>query len=226
MKLLHNRSLLATLVIAVAAAFLFLNFQNKPQPMLNINNDDYEAEWKEIDALDKQNLPKSALEKVVALHEKAKKDKNAPQIIKTLIFRGKYQSQLEEDGLVQAIYRMETEIAEADFPTKSLLQSMLAEMYQNYLQNNRWKFQNRTTAVDFKSEDIRTWTIEQLVDKTGELYFASLKNKKTRQVKIDDFDAILTKGHNNAGIRPTLYDFLANRAIDYFKNVSIKWRIR
>jgi uncharacterized protein YfaS (alpha-2-macroglobulin family) len=218
MKLLHNRSLLATLVIAVAAAFLFLNFQNKPQPMLNINNDDYEAEWKEIDALDKQNLPKSALEKVVALHKKAKKDENAPQIIKTLIFRGKYQSQLEEDGLVQAIYRMETEIAEADFPTKSLLQSMLAEMYQNYLQNNRWKFQNRTTAVDFKSEDIRTWTIEQLVDKTGELYFASLKNKKTRQVKIDDFDAILTKGHNNAGIRPTLYDFLANRAIDYFKN--------
>ncbi|MFT4761755.1 MAG: hypothetical protein ACI9XO_004283 [Paraglaciecola sp.] len=218
MKLLHRNSIFVTLAIAVAAAFLFLNFQNKPQTMLTINNGDYEVEWREIDSLDQQNLPKSALEKVVALHEKAQQENNPPQIIKTLIYRGKYQSQLEEDGLVQAIYRMEEEITAADFPTQSLLESMLAEMYQNYLENNRWKFQNRTTAVDFKSEDIRTWTIEQLVDKTGELYFASLENKRTRNVEIKDFDAILSTGKNHNGIRPTLYDFLANRAIDYFKN--------
>jgi len=213
-----NRSLLATIAIALTAAVLFFNFQNKPQTMLPVNNENYEAEWKEIDSLDQQRLPKSALEKVETLLERARKEDNAPQVIKALIYRGKYQSQLEEDGLVKAIYRMEEEIEQADFPEKSLLESMLAEMYQQYLNNNRWKFQNRTTPVDFQSEDIRTWTIEQLIDKSGALYLASLEEKRTARMKIEDFSAILSKGRNVLGLRPTLYDFLAHRAINYFSN--------
>ena len=56
------------------------------QPM-NFNKDDYQNEWKEIQALDDKALPKSALEKVELLFAKATKDNNPSQIIKTTVYR-------------------------------------------------------------------------------------------------------------------------------------------
>ena len=70
---------------------------------------DYAAEWKTIDSLEKQGLPKSALEAVESLYTKVKEEGNAAQEIKCLLYRSKYQSQLEEDGLIKAIYRMQEE---------------------------------------------------------------------------------------------------------------------
>ena len=89
--------------------------------MLNLSGSDYAAEWKTIDSLAAQGLPKSALEKTEALYERAKRDNNPSQIIKTLIYRGRFQSELEEYGLVQAIDRLEQEVETADFPVKSIL---------------------------------------------------------------------------------------------------------
>ena len=47
---------------------------------------------------------------------------------------------------------------------------------------------------------------------------ASLKNEKLlQQTKLEPFDAIIIKG-NVRYLRPTLYDLLAHRALDYFKS--------
>ncbi len=207
------------IIFALLSAIFFISFQNtNPKPMLNLNDGDYTAEWKTIDSLEQQGLPKSALKKVEALYAKAKKENNPSQLIKTLIYKGKYESQLEEDGLVKAIFKLRKEMEEADFPVKPILQSMLAEMYQNYLSNHWWTFQNRTQTVQFQIEDIQTWTIEQLMDESAKWYLASLQNDQLKEVKIEDFEAITTGGKNNELLRPTLYDFLANRAIEYFRN--------
>ena len=130
---------------------------------------DYQKEWQEVEAFDNQGLPKSALEKVEQLYTRAKTDKNAPQIIKTLIYKSKYMSQLEEDGFVKAVARLEEEVAKAGFPEKPLLQSMLGELYSGYLDGNYWKMQGRSkVSGDFKNEDIRTWDIAKLNEKASQ----------------------------------------------------------
>ncbi|MBK9337167.1 MAG: hypothetical protein IPM98_11565 [Lewinellaceae bacterium] len=70
---------------------------------------DYASEWNTIDSLEKQGLFKSALERTEALHTRAKADRNGPQTIKTLLFRGKYSTMLEEDGFVKAVQILENE---------------------------------------------------------------------------------------------------------------------
>jgi uncharacterized protein YfaS (alpha-2-macroglobulin family) len=40
----------------------------------------------------------------------------------------------------------------------------------------------------------------------------------TKKIDLDRFDLILHKGENTDNLRPTLYDFLMNRAVDYFAN--------
>jgi hypothetical protein len=98
------------------------------------------------------------------------------------------------------------------------LTSILAESYWNYFQQNRYKFYNRTNTVNFKKDDIATWSIDDFHKKISALYLTSLKNEKLlQQTKLEPFDAIIIKG-NVRYLRPTLYDLLAHRALDYFKN--------
>ncbi len=188
---------------------------HQPPPFMKY---DFDRAWREIDSLEQQGLPKSALEKTEALLDAARSEKMPAQQIKALIYRGKFQSQLEEEGMPKAIYRFEQEIEKAEFPVKAIMQSMLAEMYQGYLDNNYWRFQNRTQTGEYKPDDLRTWSIEQLTKESSRLYWASLADPKLKSTDIGDFKILLTDGKNEEGLRPTLFDFLAHRAIDYFMN--------
>ena len=191
---------------------------NPENPMPAINDEKYLAEWKTIDSLENQGLPKSALEKLNELYEVVLKDRNPSQLIKCLIYRGKYESRLEEDGVANAIVKMQTEMDAATFPVKPLLQSMLAEMYSKYLNNNYYTFSDRTQTANFKSDDIKTWTVEQLVAESRKLYLQSVSNVASQEIEIAKFDAILIGDDKYKDFRPTLYDFLMHRAIDYLTN--------
>jgi hypothetical protein len=199
------------IVFVLTAIFFTLN-QLNAQKM-----NDYQKEWQEVEGFDNQGLPKSALEKVEQLYARAKADKNAPQIIKSLIYKSKYMSQLEEDGFVKAVARLEEEVAKAGFPEKPLLQSMLGELYSGYLDGNYWKMQGRSkVSADFKNEDIRTWDIAKLNEKASQYFRESLDDERTKSLNVKDLDAITTQGSDS--LRPTVYDFLAHRALAFLTN--------
>ncbi|HRI24331.1 MAG TPA: alpha-2-macroglobulin family protein [Ferruginibacter sp.] len=96
---------------------------------------------------------------------------------------------------------------------------MQAELFWEYLQNNRWKFYDRTRLAAEKSKDISTWSIEKLYATISQLYKASLQNEpQLKNTKMEGLDAIMVKGENTRYLRPTLYDFLAHRALKFFMN--------
>ncbi|MCA0237045.1 MAG: hypothetical protein LCH81_11740 [Bacteroidetes bacterium] len=185
---------------------------------------DYADDWKIVDSLQTKGLFKSALEKVESIQARAKADNNQPQVVKALLFRGKYISQLEEDGFVSAIQMLEKEEkATSVQPEKSILQSILGETYGNYLSQQGWRIKDRTPIPDGEGGDIMTWSAAQLEKRAQELYLASVQNENAlNSISIKDFDAVITPGvHDsisNAALRPTLYDLLAHRAIDFFSN--------
>src|SRR5205823_5924811 len=60
--------------------------------------------------------------------------------------------------------------------------------------------------------------VEDFQKKIGELFLASIENEKLlQQTSLESFDPIIIKG-NSRYLRPTLYDLLAQQALDYFKN--------
>ena len=178
----------------------------------------YDAEWKKVEGFVKKNLPKSALTEVKKIYALAKKEKQDAQIIKALVYMTGLQQENREDNETTAIKEIEKEIAGAKEPAASILKSLLAEMYWNYFQNNRYQLYDRTNTAGFKKEDIATWTADDLHKKIAELYLGSVKDEKLlQQTKLEPFDAIIVKG-NTRELRPSLYDLLAHRALDYFKN--------
>ncbi len=178
----------------------------------------YNMQWKKIDELVSKGLTKSALTEVDKIYTAAKKSNNNPQVIKSLLYKITLKQNIEEDASVKSIDTLEDEIKSSKEPAKSILQSITAEMYLNYFQQNRYKFYNRTNTIDFNKKDIATWTTDDLHKRIGDLYVASINNENLlKETKLEPFDAIIMKG-NVRYLRPTLYDLFAHRALDYFKS--------
>jgi uncharacterized protein YfaS (alpha-2-macroglobulin family) len=201
----------------ILISILLVFGQNAVLAQTEANN--YTKEWAEISKLEYDGLTKSALEASQKLYTQIKADKDNPakigQTIKALLFINKYQGRLEEDGLVKSIYRFQEEAKNAATPIKPVLQSMVAEMYNRYLEQHLYKFQDRTATEEFQQEDIRTWDVERITKKTYKLYQASLQFEATKKIDIEGFTAITQQGDNVEGLRPTLYDFLLHRALDF-----------
>ncbi|GIV28030.1 MAG: hypothetical protein KatS3mg027_1844 [Bacteroidia bacterium] len=184
----------------------------------NMNN--YNSEWKKVDSLENKGLTESALKIVETIYNTAKQEKNHQQIIKALIFRAKFYSYKEEDALIKSILQIEKDAEELSFPGKQVAHSVVADLYWRYYQNNRWHFLNRTETVDFIPDDIRTWDLRKIVEKTIYHYNQSLtETTKLQQLSVSEFDAIIVSTQKEArNLRPSLYEFLAYRAIDFFSN--------
>ncbi|MFT3933893.1 MAG: alpha-2-macroglobulin family protein [Chitinophagaceae bacterium] len=179
----------------------------------------YPALWKKTDSLiNQKGLPQSALTEVENIYALAKKEKQDAQIIKALIYKSSLQAMKDENGSENGIAAMEQELQNSTGAVAAILNSLIADKYLSYFQQHRWQFYNRSTTVNFNKADIATWSADDFHSRISTLYLASLKDEKTlQQTKLEPFDPIITKG-NLRFLRPTLYDLLINRALDYFKN--------
>ena len=181
---------------------------------------DYEKLWKRVDSLDSKRLPKDAYKAMNDIYALAKKEKNTGQLVKCTIYKLRYIGQVEENSLVKALDDLRKEANQAEYPIKPLLHSMLAQIYWQFYQVNRYRFLNRSATVNFKQEDINTWDLNKVVQETIRNYKLSLANpKKLQTTKINVYDEVLNKGRaKQRSYRPTLYDFLAHRAINFFQS--------
>jgi hypothetical protein len=202
-----------TFILTIITA-LFVTMSAKSQnPVKN-----YTQEWNKVDAFMKKELPKSALTEVKKIYALAKKENQDAQVIKALVMMSNLQEEIREENSPLSVAEIEKEIPLAKEPARSILNSLLASMYYNYYQQIRWQLYDRTKTTNFKKEDISTWDADDFHKKIGELYLQSISQEKLlQQTKLDAYNAIITKG-NMRHLRPTLFDLLAHRALNYFEN--------
>ncbi|SEW00294.1 alpha-2-macroglobulin family protein [Chitinophaga arvensicola] len=178
----------------------------------------YDNSWKKIASLEEKGLPKSALEVANEVYAQAVKDKATAQQIKALIFQMKYNAQINDSSSLQNMATMDQRITAATGAQKAILQSIKAEMLLRYFQNNRYKFYNRTAIANDNGADVTTWGSDRLHQEITAAYEASLSDRSLlEKTSLTAFDPIIIKGNTRA-LRPTLYDLLAHRALEYFKS--------
>lgn len=176
----------------------------------------YSRSWQIVDSLIDNGLNSSALHTINNIYKIAKISDSADEMIKALIYRIKLESLKEEDAYVKALKRIISELIDAKFPVSPVLHSMLAEMYWHYYQNNRWRFYNRTHTNNIDFKDIHTWDLRTIMEKMTQEYELSLKNiDELKRYSLDKYNAII-ESRSADTLRPTLYDFLAHRAVDFF----------
>jgi hypothetical protein len=180
----------------------------------------YSSAWKKVDSLiSKRGLTRSALDQVQNIYARAKKENNSQQVIKALVYRLDLQRQTEETEFInKAMQELDKEIATATEPAKSILRSIQAQAYWTYFQQHRWALYDRTRTVNFNKTDITTWGIDDFHRKITELHLASISAEALlQQTRLEPYNELIIKG-NVRYLRPTLFDLLGHRALDYFKN--------
>ncbi len=124
----------------------------------------YQSLWKRVDSCEKKGLTNDALKAVELIYSKAKAENNAPQFVKAVLHKMKFTQYKEEFSQEKTIEYLEKEVQSAQFPIRPILHSILADAYWQYYQNNRWKFQDRSTTVNFDKKDISTYSLKDLVN--------------------------------------------------------------
>ncbi len=207
------RTLKLVLPLAAVIALALIITANNP-PM----EKDFDKQWKKVDSLSNLGQPRSALEVLDEIMSLAQAGNNLPQIIKTSLYRIKLTADFEEDYAEMAINDIKSRIPDAETPEKQILNSILGELYTGYYQSNRYKILERTN-VNASLDDIKTWNADKILSEANKCYLASLENAdELQKTRLETFSAILLEEKDSKKFRPTLFDFLAYRAFEFFRN--------
>lgn len=205
--------------LSILMLILFANFSNA-----QTNN--YKTLWDKVEKLEVEGLPKSALKIVEDISKLSIKENNHTQQIKTLLFKSKFALILEEDAQLKIINDFKNQITSSEFPVKNVLENILANMYWQYFNQNRWKFYNRTRTQEKvapssgsgQATDFRTWDLQTVFNDIHKHYQNSLQNGLMLQLEpLNNFDGILTNQKGSKTYRPTLFDFLSHNALEFYK---------
>ena len=176
--------------------------------------------WEKVRQAEQKGLTKTAYKLVKEIYNKAKKDQNGPQIVKSLLYQSKYMMRLEEDSQLHIIHNFEKEISENGAPNKQILESYLAQLYWHYYEANRWKFARRTeTATVVDPEDFRTWDLNTLYKAVYTHFNRSLQDPELLKViPVKTWKDILELSDDATKYQPVLYDVLIQEALRFYEN--------
>ena len=178
-----------------------------------------EAQWKAVDEAINKGLPRTAITNLLPIIAGALKDKAYGEAAKAIARKIVLEGNIEGNKPEEKITRMEAEIAKAPKEIVPLLDTILADWYWHYFQNNRWRFMQRTATAQAPGKDFTTWDLPRLFAEIDQQFTKALANADTlKKTPISDFDDLLQKGTMPDSYRPTLYDFIAHEALTFYSS--------
>ncbi|KIC90716.1 hypothetical protein OI18_22720 [Flavihumibacter solisilvae] len=197
--------------------FLFLGVLISDPVLLNAQATNYDYWWKRIDSLvTERGLYKTALLQVDGLYKKAIAEKAEAQQVRAIVYRIDLMEQLEEYSDTLAVQRLRKEALTAGGAKKALLHTLLADYYLHYYNRYRWQIYDRTRTVGYQKENIRTWGVADFHQAIAREYHTALANRSLLQAtSLAKYDALIRKG-NARRLRPSLFDLVAWKALNYF----------
>ncbi|MGY5352053.1 alpha-2-macroglobulin family protein [Wenyingzhuangia sp. IMCC45533] len=180
----------------------------------------YKSLWTKVHQYELEGLPKTAAKEVAKIYKIAKRDGQQAQKIKCLLYQSKFSITLEEEAKLKVINHFKEVIEQTDnVGSKAVLHSMLAHIYWDYYQSNRWKIHNRTQTTAKNNTDFRTWDLATLLAEVQKHYQFSLQNEEVLQnISREEFSEILKAHDDEKDYKRTLYDVLVHNAIEFYQN--------
>ena len=174
--------------------------------------------WKEVEDAMSKGLPKTAIEKLNPIITQALTDKKYDTAARAIAQKLQLEAQVDGQPTSQPkLQKLQAELAKAPAELKPVLQAILANWYWEYLQINRWQFQQRTQTATPPGDDIDTWALPQILDEIDRQFARSLESAEAlKKVPIAQFDDLFLKGTLPDSYRPTLYDMLAQSALAFY----------
>jgi 5-hydroxyisourate hydrolase-like protein (transthyretin family) len=184
---------------------------------------DYETMWKKVKENLEKDLPESAEKELNAIEEKASKDKNQTQMLKTWLYRQNImQFTVEEDPQQAFIQYAETKVGQLDEVHDALLHEEIAKAYANYLESNEWRInENLPIDGDLSKVEMKYWDKASFQTLINQHYAEALKPVEAlKKAKTEDFMVLYENKHNNEEYieyEASLFEFMFHRVANYYQ---------
>ena len=184
---------------------------------------DYETMWKKVKENLEKDLPESAEKELNAIEEKASKDKNQVQLLKTYLYRQKiFQFTVEEAPDQYFIQYAESKLGQLDEVCNALLHEEIAKAYADYLDNNEWRI-NENLAIDgdISKVEMKYWDKASFQTRINQHYDEALKPVEAlKKAKTEDFMVLYENKNNNEEYieyEASLFEFMFHRVANYYQ---------
>ncbi|MBD8081165.1 alpha-2-macroglobulin family protein [Chryseobacterium caseinilyticum] len=185
----------------------------------------YEEQWKKIAEGYKNGEFKSSLPLIFDIQKRAIRDKNAPQIIKSLKAEFGIYKETHDDtkndyasAFFAKIKETENQLKKDDLLFFKILE---IEFFEEYFNRTRYEIQNRTNVAEGNISEIETWTKldykNHFTQKFAEL---SALDNQLKKVRLESYKEALGE-NTDYDYYPTLYDWKLKKNIDFLNNESI-----
>ncbi|MEM9646753.1 MAG: hypothetical protein AAF989_17305, partial [Planctomycetota bacterium] len=178
-------------------------------------------QWKAVDTAISKGLPKTAIEKLTPILDRAKREGKTAEWIKAIGQQIVLKESIQGNQLVEKITLMKAEIETADENAKPILQAILANWYWAYFQRNAWRFAQRTQtdteSTESDNEDFTKWSLRRILSEIDQRFDDALASADVlKGLETSDFAEILDNPTRGLEFRPTLFDVLAENAIRFY----------
>jgi uncharacterized protein YfaS (alpha-2-macroglobulin family) len=205
------------MVTSLCLSFLAVSFLTTPTLAEDVPGGPREAQWKKVAEAMKKGLPKTAIAELKPIVEGALKDKAYAEYIKalsqTIALEGNIQGNKPEEKLI----RMKAELKRAPQEIVPVLDAVLANWYWHYFQQNRWRIMQRTQTSNKPDADFQTWDLSRLLAEVDKQFGKALSRSAVlKTIKVEEYASLLNKGNVPDTYRPTMYDFIAHNALEFY----------
>ncbi len=211
----------------LSAALLLSAVLITPQiaPAADKAADKWSAQWKKVDEAVQQGLPKTAVERLQPILKGAMAEKNYPVAIKAIGRKIALEGTIQGNKPEEKITRLEAEIAKAPAAMQPMLEVIQADWYWQYFQHNRYRFMQRTATAagapgtPGRGKDFTTWDLPRLFTEIDKHFQKALAaEEQLKKIPVESFGELLDKGTMPDSHRPTLYDFVAHQALEFYNS--------
>jgi uncharacterized protein YfaS (alpha-2-macroglobulin family) len=176
-----------------------------------------DKQWQEVQNAISKGLPRNAVTNLDLILQAALKEKAYPEAARALATKLSQETYIQGSHPEERITRMQTELAKAPAEMRPILQTLLAEFYWQYFQQNRWRFMRRTATTSVPGKDFTTWDLPRLFAEIDRQFQLALDHAPALQrMPIEKWDELLLKGTMPDAYRPTLFDFIAHEALAFY----------
>lgn len=176
-----------------------------------------DAQWRGVEEAIRKGLPRTAITNLEPIIRAALQDRAWAEATKAIGRRAMLESAIQGHKPEERIRLIEKEIAAAPPQIVPMLDTIIGHWYWDYFRQNRWRFMRRTATAHAPSDDFTTWDLPRLFARIDDQFTKALAaHEILKSTPVNEWDDLLEQGTVPDAYRPTLYDFVAHEALQFY----------
>lgn len=177
-----------------------------------------DAQWNDVEQAVEKGLPQTAIAALEPILAAALAENVHAEAIRALCLKIVLEGNIQGNRPEEKIERLQATIGEMPAPMRPVLEAVLAHWYWHFYQQNRWRFHQRTQTAEAPGDDIETWDLARILAEIDRHFTAALADDATlKATSVSLYGDLIEEGSAPDSYRPTLFDFLAYEALQFYQ---------